>query len=243
MSFVYDKCAATTASIILLMMAFVLGFPAPANATTYANNTACAEGIYLRRLSKPPTDKWYMVTPLERNQDSQITLPLIAGNCMIIGQVDVNQQADGLTVTVQYLEGVTVHEELLMVYTDLADIQELEHGHLETPYRLGQPIALSALGNPSFIWLYVNNRVSFTDNLPGLATYASQSLQHIHARIELARAAGLGEKDYLEQLPLSRPLQQTDMTGIPDENGCIDGVCPVPTFQMPANWPTLPSAP
>lgn len=236
-------CSKIRAILMVAALALALGFQAPAGAKTYSNNTACSEGIYLRRLSNPPTNKWYMVTPLDLSRDGLVTLDLIAGNCMVIGRVEVSLQAGSLTATARYLEGVTVHEELLMFYTDLSDIQTLEHGHLDTPYRLGQPLALSAFGNPSRIWLYTNSRVSFNDDLPGLMTFASQSPRRINARIELARAAGLGAEDYLERMPVSRPSQPSDTTGIPDENGCIGGVCPVPTLDPAQELPSLPLAP
>lgn len=229
----------TPLKILLLAAMLVLSaFPsASAEATLYRNNTVCSRGFYLRKLSDPPTDKWYMATPLDISREGTWVIDLIAGNFSVIGSAEVVVRGDELTVSCHYLDGVKLHSELLMLYKNPDEIGALEPDSLVSPYRFGESISISRdLDGQPLVLMYINNSVSFTSLVKGLKGYASLGISQIRERVAMAASIGLME-EYREEVPITiQSVSELPGSEEPDDNGCVGGVCPVPL-------PILPSAP
>lgn len=216
-------------AVLLLLAAFS---SAAAEVTHYRNNTVCSRGFYLRKLETPPTDKWYMATPLDINRDGTRFVDLIAGNFSVIGSAEVVVRGDELTVSCQYADGVERHSELLMLYTSPDELGAPESKTDVSPYRFGESISINRdLGGRPLVLLYINNTVSFTSQVKGLKGYTSLGIPEIKERIAMAQTAGLAD-DYREEVPVSHATKPAGDES-PDENGCVGGVCPVPMPLFP----------
>ena len=218
-------------SLLLVVLLVLAAFPsAAAEATYYRNNTVCSRGFYLRNLENPPTDKWYMATPLDISRDSTQVIDLIAGNFTVIGSAEVVVLGDELTVSYHYLDGVEPHSEQLMLYTNPDEIDVLETNMNVSSFRFGEKISISRdLGGRPLVLLYINNAVSFSSLVKGLKGYTSLGIPEIKERIAMASSAGLAD-DYRERVPVFSAPQPAGDDAL-NENGCIGGVCPIPTIQ------------
>lgn len=212
------------------MLALAVSTSAKSQTLYYRNNTVCSEGFYLRRLEHRVTDQWYMLTPLDISREGEQSINLIAGNCYVIGKVQAVVKGDTLTLRYSYLDGIQPHSELLMLYLNFEEVNSVDPDLLSSPYRFGEAISISgALKGQPLIYLYVNNRVSFTSGVKGLVVYSSFGKAEMERRITMAESAGLGEV-YREFIPapviqgVQPDASQPEVPGLV----CEDGYCYVP---------------
>lgn len=188
-------------------------------------------GVQLRHLAHRPTDRWYMAAPIDLTGAQEQVIDLIAANSRVAGSVSARVTEEGLVVSASYPPGARVLSQALRLIEDLTLWRpDGQAGQAITP---GQAAPLSEAAKAAGqAWLYLEAMVE----LPGgdaLPLYTAQGRQEIAQRIRWAQRHGLGES-YLERLG-SDTLPAG--TGVPDENGCVDGVCPLPSFRPPVDSP------
>ena len=213
-----------------ILALFMLFLNAVAHAETkyYNNNTVCVRGFYLRELNNRPTDKWYMVVTLDISRDGRQVFDLIAGKCLVIGNVEAVIRGDGLMLTYHYLDGVKPHSEMLMLFPSIEDIAELEPGSLLSAYHFAEAISIKKdLQGLAGVFLCVNNSVSFTSEVAGLRNYTSLGATQIIERRAMAQSVGLLDV-YREKVPIITQVVPTAAgIEVQDEDGCVGGVCPI----------------
>ena len=206
-----------------LLLALLLLTPLVSGAAAYPNNSISLRGLSLRAFDPPGADSWIMVIPVSTRLPARLQVDLIAGNCRVVGTAEITVSPGSLRVSSQYVKGLVLHEESLLVGSQPSDFDGLQQGAV-TAYPLDTEIALEAgLGEAPLGYLCLVGRVSFDDSLPGVAPYGALTRANVQRRLALAEQFGL-EEVYKELLP---PVAAQPQPGEPDENGCIDGVCPV----------------
>lgn len=207
-----------------LLMALLLLTPLVSGAAAYPNNSISLRGLSLRAFDPPGADVWIMVVPVSTRLPGRLEVDIIAGNCRVVGRAEITVSPGRLRVSSRYVKGLMLHEESLLVGSQPADFGGLQQGTM-TAYPLDTEIALdSGLLEAPLVYLCLVGRVSFDDSLPGVAPYGALTRANVQRRLALAEQFGL-EAIYKELLP---PVAAQPQPGEPDENGCIDGVCPVP---------------
>jgi hypothetical protein len=222
--------------LICVLMAALCLLPLGAWAADYH---VSVRGIQLRHLAHRPSEKWYMVAPVNLTGTQEQPIDLIAANSRVAGSLRVYVSAEGLTVTVSYPQGATVISQSLRLYDDLDKLSlDAPAGHLLTQ---GEALLIDeTMRSAGVAWIYLEAKLSLPEGLAGLPYYTAQGPREIAQRIQLASQYGQGER-YLERLGRGGALVTT---GIPDEHGCIDGVCPVDLLPLPPTLlPGLPDLP
>lgn len=202
-----------------LLMALLLLTPLVSGAAAYPNNSISLRGLSLRAFDPPGADVWIMVVPVSTRLPGRLEVDIIAGNCRVVGRAEITVSPGRLRVSSRYVKGLVLHEESLLVGSRPSDFDRLQQGAM-TAYPLDTEIALEA----TLVYLCLVGRVSFDDSLAGVAPYGALTRANVQRRLALAEQFGL-EAIYKELLP---PVAAQPQPGEPDENGCIDGVCPVP---------------
>ena len=202
-----------------LLMALLLLTPLVSGAAAYPNNSISLKNLSLRAFDPPGADVWIMVVPVSTRLPGRLEVDIIAGNCRVVGRAEITVSPGRLRVSSRYVKGLVLHEESLLVGSRPSDFDRLQQGAM-TAYPLDTEIALEA----TLVYLCLVGRVSFDDSLAGVAPYGALTRANVQRRLALAEQFGL-EAIYKELLP---PVAAQPQPGEPDENGCIDGVCPVP---------------
>ena len=206
-----------------LLLALLLLTPQVSQAATYPNNTISFRGLSLRAFDPPGADTWIMVVPVSTRLPARLQVDLIAGNCRVVGTAEITVSPGRLQVSSQYVKGLALHEEHLLLGVQPTDFDGLDQGLLPA-HPLNTEIALAGdLLEAPLVYLCLVGRVTFDDSLAGVAPYGALTRANVQRRLALAEQFGL-EASYKELLP---PVAAQPQPGEPDENGCIDGVCPV----------------
>jgi len=218
----YNNLGLRRAAVLLLVL--LLLTPQVSQAGTYPNNSISLRGLSLRAFDPPGADTWIMVVPVSTRLPARLQVDLIAGNCRVVGTAQIMVSPGRLQVSSHYVKGLALHEEHLLLGARPSDFDGLDQGLLPA-YPLNTEIALeSGLLEAPLLYLCLVGRVSFDDSLAGVMPYGALTRANVMRRLALAEQFGL-EGSYQELLP---PMTAQPQPGEPDENGCIDGVCPVP---------------
>ena len=208
----------------LCLLVLLLTLPQAALAGWFPDNSLSLRGLSLKAFDPPASKGWAMVLPLPMMVPGKQTVDIIAGNCRVVGQLEITAGRGRIHVISRYAKGLLVHEEMLLLGARPSDFEGLDQGLLAA-YPLGAEIKLDdALRDAPLLYLCLAGRVSFQDGMPGVQPYGAKTRANIKSRLALADRFGL-RAVYTEQLP---PAASIAKPGEPDENGCIDGVCPVP---------------
>ncbi len=186
--------------------------------------TLSLRGLGLRHLAHRPADGWHMVAPIDVSRPGSTSIDLIAGESRVIGSLSITVGEEDIRWEPIYWDGVKVSGMALTLYTDSAQIGRTGAAGEAVP--LDQPLALSAtMREAGLLWLWLTGSAQVAPEATNIGRYTAQGAREIQERIDLAARSGIAE-NYLERLP----LPEAPGPGIPDENGCIDGVCPMPTL-------------
>ena len=140
--------------------------------TTY-HMTVCTMGIRFRDLENPLTKDWFMFTPVDLSVEGEQTYDLIAGNAHKIGTLTVTVADGNVTVTYELnnKRNMRVLEEFMTILPSLADLTEIDLEKM-TSYNFGEPISIQdVLGGDTKILLFVCNRVSYQEDIPGVSVF------------------------------------------------------------------------
>ncbi|MBE5786343.1 MAG: hypothetical protein E7324_02250 [Clostridiales bacterium] len=169
--------------------------PAPVSSPVgYLNNTVCVAGPSFRDFENPITDKWYTFLPLDLSRDGVYSLPLIGGNCYVIGEMAVVVEGDNLSAYYAYWGGGDYATEDLGQYLNFfSDYAAVTADALagESPFLFGKTYSISNdLGGDTDVLLYVCNRASFYDLNRAIERYnPNDSVKTYRA---IAEGLGLG---------------------------------------------------
>lgn len=162
--------------------------------TWYPDNTACVQGLPLRDMKNPKTDKWYHVLPLDLSKPGTYEYPYIASNVYIIGKVTVTIGEDTLSVTYhnnyEAAGGNTkTLTEYMNVFHSLKDIRSVDPAKMGQGYSYGQEISIERdLGGDQNVLLFILNRVTYCDYVTGykkLTRYWPNLKENKEYRMEL----------------------------------------------------------
>ena len=151
----------------------------------YPNNTICTLGPSFRDLDNPKTDKWYTFTPLDLSQSGTFSIPLVGGNCYVIGEVVFNVNGDTFNVNYRYFNNGGYDTEDLSQYITLFNTYDeittqALNDQPDSRFEYGKDYSISGdLGGCTTPLLFVCNRASFYDNNGGISRYIKQDYQEL----------------------------------------------------------------